>query len=117
MAPLLNGGKVLNPQVFQILDRAATEKRFGQRDVRKILRPWLQDREEKTKKQAQELVETLEPEIKIETPEDYDKAAEALKKEAKRKREAAMTETEKTATEAEKKRKAEESKERREEEK
>lgn len=59
---------------------------------------------------AQEEAEKIiaEPQIKIETPEDYDKAAEALKKEAKKRREAELTPEQKIEIEAKKQREREE---------
>jgi len=108
LSPQLNGGGDISTHILKILDRAATEKDFGRSDVRKILKPWIEEREKKTREAGQELAKTIEPEIKIETPEDYEKAAEALKREAKKKREAELTPEEKLEIEAKKQREKEE---------
>ena len=105
----LFSGRVINySQISKLLDRAATEKHFGQKEVEQIMRPWLEEQANRIKEAGQELAQTLESQIQIETPEDYEKAAEALKKEAKKRREAELTPEEKLEIEAEKQREKEE---------
>lgn len=45
--PLLNGGGINTtpPQAIEILERAATEKHFGQKEAREIMNPLLKERE------------------------------------------------------------------------
>lgn len=107
LLPLLNG-KIdgTRHQVTEILDRTLTDEHFGLMEVRKELKK----RNGKLREAGEKLVQIIEPKIKIETPEDYEKAAQVLKQEAKKKREAALTEKEKREIRATEERKSEERK-------
>ena len=114
MQPLFTQRVVNHTEILKLLDRAATEKHFGQRQIEKILQPWLEEQANRVKEAGQELAKTIKPEVIIETPEDYEKAAEVLKREAKKRREAELTpeqrmeiQAKKQSEEEEKKRKQE----------
>jgi len=82
-------------QITEILERAATEDDFGQKEVKKIIA----ELNGKTKQEGKKIAETI-IDAKIETPEDYEKAARLLKQEAEKKREEALTEEEKAKIKA-----------------
>jgi hypothetical protein len=67
------------------------------------------DQKERVKIAKEKLIDTT-PQVEIETPEDYEKAAKALKKEAKKRREAEITPEQKLEIEAKKQREEEEKK-------
>ena len=107
LLPFLNGKMSSTAhQVTEILDRTLTDEHFGLMEVRKELKK----RNGKLREAGEKLVQIIEPKIKIETPEDYEKAAQLLKQEAKKKREAALTEEEKREIKAEEEKKSEERK-------
>ncbi|MBA7579004.1 Nucleoid occlusion protein [subsurface metagenome] len=108
LLPLLNGkmeGSTFH-QITEILDRTLTDEHFGLMEVRKELKK----RNGKLREAGENLVQIIEPEIQIETPEDYEKAAQVLKQEAKKRREATLTEKEKREIRAEEERKSEDRK-------
>ena len=73
-----------NPEIFELLNRAATEKRFGQRAVREAVRGYLAKLREEQVERAKEAIAEIEPEVKPpETPEELEEAAKALRKRAK----------------------------------
>jgi len=107
ISSLLNGKNVSTyTQVTDILDRTITDKHFGLMQVREELKK----QNGKFQEKAKTIIKINEPDIKIETPEEYEKAAEALKREAKKKREASLTKDEKEKREIEKQQKLEERK-------
>lgn len=83
------------------------DQRLSSAELRKALSPTLARFKEQQIEKAQEAVGEIAPEIMLETPEDYERAAQALKAEARRKAEEAMTPEEKAAQEAQKQAKAE----------
>lgn len=90
--------------------REDIERGLTRDEARKVLRPQLEEIEKARVEAAQKaLTEKLgvRTPIQLRTPQDYDKAAEALKREAQRQREEAMTSEEKAAQEAERKAKLE----------
>jgi len=101
-----------NLEEATIAAREAIARKLTKEEIRQTLRPRLEEieraRVEAAQKVLQEQAEKLGARAPtLETPEDYERAAEALKKEAKRKAEEAMTPEEKAALEAEKQAKAE----------
>lgn len=100
--PLFRGGTYASPEVIDWLDQ-----RLSQPELRKALHPTLARFKEQQIQKAQEAVGEIAPEITLETPEDYERAAQALKEEAKKRAEEAMTPEEKAAKEAEKQARAE----------
>jgi len=102
LEPLFGNGAYAPPKVIDWLDQ-----RLSQPELRKALHPALAKFKERQIEKAQEAVGEVAPEITLETPEDYERAAEALRREARRQREEAMTAEEKAAIEAENKAKAE----------
>lgn len=102
LEPLFGSGEYAPQEVIDWLDQ-----RLSQPELQKALKPALAKFKEKQIEKAQEAVGEVAPEITLETPEDYEKAAQALKKEAKRRAEQAMTPEEKAAQEAEKQAKVE----------
>jgi len=84
-------------QIIKILDKAKSDPHYGwekaKEDVEKL--------NGKIKEEGQKIVETS-IDAKIETPEDYEKAAKLLKEEAQKKREEALTEEEKAKIKEEK---------------
>ncbi|MBU2535278.1 MAG: ParB/RepB/Spo0J family partition protein [Chloroflexi bacterium] len=99
---LLGSGEYAPQEVIDWLDQ-----RLSQPELQKALKPTLAKYKEKQIEKAQEAVGEIAPEITLETPEDYEKAAQALKEEAKRRAEEVMTPEEKAAQEAEKRAKTE----------
>lgn len=106
----------LEPIIGANLDEAAEilrediERGLTREEARKALRPHLEEVEKARVEAAQKALSQklgVRTPIQLETPEDYEKAAEALRKEAQRQREEAMTPEEKAAQEAERKAKAE----------
>lgn len=93
--------------------KEALARKLTSNQTRELLRPRVAEieraRVEAAKKALEEQAGKIgaAAPISLETPEDYEKAAEALKKEAKRRAEEAMTPEEKAAQEAERKAKAE----------
>jgi len=78
-------------------------------ETRELLKPRVEAIERARIKAAEEAVGAIAPtRVKLETPEQLEKAAEALRREARRKREEALTPKEKAALEAERKRRKEE---------
>lgn len=118
--PLFNGDVpigTLTDRLDLIIERKLTVHEF-----RDVLRPDLEAIREKRIEAAKEVVKEVAPvpeEVKLETPEDYERAAITLRKEAKKKREEALTPKEKAERkrmQEEKRRRIEEDRKRREEE-
>jgi len=86
----------------------AIERRLSVQEFDDFLHPQRAKTQAQRIEAAQKAAKNLiaEP-VKLETPEDYEKAAQALQEEAKRRAEEAMTPEEKVALEAEKKARAE----------
>jgi len=94
------------------------ERKLNQNEFEAYLNPELEKIERKRVESAKKAVGKITTELKEpKTPEELEKAAEALKREAKRKREAKLSPEEKVKREAEKQRKKEEQKRKREEKK
>jgi len=106
MEALFNRNCSSYSQIIEILDRVIAEKDFRRMGVRKLLK----EKRGKIIESGKKLVQTIEPEITIETPEEYEKAAQVLKQEAKKKREATLTEEEKRETKAREEKGSEEKK-------
>ncbi len=115
IAPLINGIGV-TAEILKVLDEVC-ERKLTSKELEGTLKPDKKELEEKRIEKAQEVIGEIVPDIQIETPEDYDKAAQVLKAEAKRQREEAKTEQELEDEKAEKTRKAEEAKKKKEEKK
>jgi len=95
------------------LERKLTQDEFGD-----YLKPNLEEIERKRVESAKKAVGKITTELKEpKTPEELEKAAEALKREAKKKRESKLSSEEKIKREADKQRKKEEQKRKREEKK
>lgn len=77
------------------------DQRLPSSELRKALSPTLAKFKEQQIQKAQEAVGEVLPDISLETPEDYEKAAAALREEAKRRSEALLTPEERAAREAE----------------
>ena len=89
------------------------DKRMTPAEKRETIGRWEKRIDEETIKATQEALKKTAPipeEVKLETPDDLEKAAEAFKHEAKRKRESKLTLEEKAKRETEKQRKKEEAK-------
>jgi len=82
-------------------------RKLSVRETEELVRPGRERIERARVEAAKEKLGVATPTISLETPEDYHKAADALRKEAKRRAEEAMTPEEKAALEAEKEAKAE----------
>lgn len=122
LEPLFNGVEYStpedNPEIFIVLDRAKKEKGFDFMQAREAMKPYLAKLRKEQVDKAKEALAEVEPEVKApETPEEFEKAAQALKREATKKRESKLTPEEKANREAEKQRKKEEQKRKREEKK
>lgn len=115
LGSLLNGGEV-TAVTLKRLDETI-ERRLSHRELHEILKPQKEEDVKQRVEAAKKAILVIKSEVKIKTPEDYDRAAKILQKEAKKKREAAMTEKEKAAIRVEKEKKAEEIKHRQEEKK
>ena len=102
LGSLFNSGGNRLPEILQWLDQ-----RLPAAELRKALSPTLAKFKEQQVQKAQQAVGEISPEITLETPEDYEKAAQALQEEAKRRAEEAMTPEEKAAQEAKSQAKAE----------
>lgn len=93
--------------------REAIARKLTRDQTRELLRPRIEEIEQARVEAARQALEAeaqkigARAPISLETPEDYKRAAEALKKEAGRRAEEAMTPEEKAALEAEKRAKAE----------
>lgn len=86
----------------------AIERKLNSREFHDFLHPQRAKTQTQRVEAAQQAAAEFEPELKrLETPEDYERAAEALKREAQRQREEAMTPEEIAALEAEKNARAE----------
>ena len=108
LSPLLNGVEASTPTAIDWVERIVTEE-ISEDRLNILLHPTLEKIKEKQLEAAKKAVSKVEPEIKApETPEDFERAAVALKKEAKRKREETLTPKEKAKIETEKRRKEEE---------
>lgn len=84
-------------------------RKLTQREASELLRPNVEAIEKARIKAAQDAIGVATPiAVKLETPEDMERAAEALRREAKRQREEAMTPEQIAALEAEKRQKAQE---------
>lgn len=107
LSPMFNGTLIsVVKWLDQILDRKLT---FD--ELRKSIKPELEEIERKRVESAKEAVGKIESEVKApETPDELDKASQALKREAKRKRESKKTPEQKAEEAEEKKMKAEEAK-------
>lgn len=92
-------------QVTKILDKVAIDPDYGLEQVREKLGKV----NKQIKQTAKKVIETI-TDVKIETPEDYEKAAKLLKREAEKKREAILTPKERIKIEAEKQKKEKEKK-------
>jgi len=76
-----------NPEIFEILDRAATEKQFGQKEAQEAIRPYLAKLREKQVEKAKEALAEIKPEVKPpEKPEELERVARVLIEEAKRRK-------------------------------
>ena len=72
-----------NPELFDMLDRAATEKHFGQKEVQEALRPYLAELRQKQIDEAKTALSKVEPEVKPpETAGEYEEAAKTLMEKA-----------------------------------
>lgn len=88
----------------EIILRKLTDK-----DTRELLKPRTEAIDKARIEAAQAAIGVATPiDLKLETPEDFERAAEALRREAKRQREEAMTPEQIAALEAEKRQKAQE---------
>lgn len=92
--------------------REVVARKLTGRETRMLLKPKIEEIEKARVEAARKALEAEAEKVgaaapTLETPEDYERAAEALKKEARRIAEAAMTPEEKTTQEAEKRAKAE----------
>ena len=75
------------PEIFGILDRAAREKYFGQKEAQESIRPYLTKLRQEQVEKAKVAVERVEPEVRVpETPEELEEAARTLRREAKRRK-------------------------------
>lgn len=75
------------PEIFEILDRAAREKYFGQKEAQESIRPYLAKLRQEQVEKAKVAVERVEPEVRVpETPEELEEAARVLRREAKRRK-------------------------------
>jgi len=82
---------------------------LSRQETKKLLRPQIEEIEKARIKAAEEAIGARAPiAVKLETPEDFERAAEALRKEAKKKREEIMTPEQIAALEAERRQKAQE---------
>ena len=108
LAPLINGNGI-TVGIIKVLDEVC-ERKLTSKELEGTLKPHKQELETKRIELAQEATKDIKPGIKIETPEDYEKAAEALKREAKKRREETITPEEKAELEAKKQEKIEEQK-------
>lgn len=93
---LLGSGAHAPPEVINWLDQ-----RLSSPELRKALSPTLAKFKEQQVQKAQQAIGEIAPEIALETPEDYERAAAALREEAKRRSEALLTPQERAAREAE----------------
>ena len=87
LEPLFNGVQRCtpesNPEIFEILEKAATRKGFSREAAREAIKPYLVKRREKEVEEAKKTLEEIEPQVKKpETPEELEKAAKALMKKA-----------------------------------
>ena len=72
------------PEIFEILDRAAREKYFGQKEAQETIRPYLKRLREEQIEKAKTVIEEVEPELKVpETAEEFEEAAKILKRKAR----------------------------------
>ncbi len=102
-----------NIEEASAIAREALARKLTRDETRELLRPRIAEIEKARVEAARKALEE-QPEkvgarapITLETPEDLEKAGEALRREAKRKREEAMTPKEKAAVEVERKARAE----------
>lgn len=105
--PLFNDSAMNIAPITDWLDQRLSGSLRSATELREALHPTLEKLEAKRVQKAQEAVGEIAPEITLESPEDYERAAELLRREARRKAEEAMTPEEKAAQEAEKRAKAE----------
>lgn len=96
LGPLFNSGGNQLPEILQWLDQ-----RLPATELRKALNPTLAKFKEQQVQKAQQAVGEISPEIILETPQDYERAAAALREEAKRMAETLLTPEERAAREAE----------------
>jgi len=95
-----------NIQEATAIAREALTRKLTRDQTRELLRPRVEEIERARVEAARQALEAeaekvgARAPIPLETPEDYEKAAEALRKEAKRRAEEAMTPEEKAALEA-----------------
>ncbi len=100
LEPLFRGGERAPPEIIDWLDQ-----RLSHEDLHKALSPTLTRYKEQQVEKAQEAVGEVAPEIPLESPEDYERAAKALKERGSRMRREAMTPEELLKEEEEKQRK------------
>jgi len=104
-------------RITEWLDRIM-EQKLTVPEMRKARKPELEEIERKRVESAKKAVGKITTEVKDpDSPEELDKAAQALKREAKKKRESQLSEKEKEKQKAEKQRKKEEQQRKREEKK
>lgn len=92
--------------------REVVARKLTSRETRELLKPKIEEIEQARVEAARQALEAEAEKIGaaapiLETPEDYEKAADALKKEARRRAEEAMTPEEKATLEAERRARAE----------
>ena len=86
------------PEIFEIIDRAVSEKHFGFREAREAIKPHLARLREKEVREARKAVEKVVPKVKPpETAEEFEEAAKVLKREAKKRRTPGQVHREKVA--------------------
>lgn len=116
LEPYFNGN-VATATLVEKLD-LVIERKLTSDEIRKTIRPELEEIERKRVESAKKAVGKITTEVKPpETPDELDKAAQTLKREAKKKRDSTLTPKEKAEREAEKQRKKEEKKRKQEEKK
>jgi len=95
LEPLFANVAYATPEILSWLDQ-----RLSQPDLYKALSPTLAKFKQQQVQKAQEAVGEVIPDISLETPEDYEKAAAALRGEARRRADALLTSEERAAREA-----------------
>lgn len=81
-----------SPFVLEILDKAAREKHFGQKEVREAIKPHQAKLRKELIIKTQKSLSKIYPDVRVpETPEELEKASTALRLEAKKKREELLT--------------------------
>lgn len=96
LGPLFNSDGKRLPEILNLLDQRLTREQ-----LQRTVSPTLAKFKEQQVQKAQQAIGEIAPEIALETPEDYERAAAALREEAKRRSEALLTPQERAAHEAE----------------